>query len=138
MSNAMWFNVAMRCRFCGRITEAHESEMNSYGLSSQYGDEWCKPGDLIIIPDENFDDACIRIRAQQPGEKIGLVELWTCARCGKSDWAKISFIQNGKDWYQFSGAEAVELTPNVMTSVHYISRYYSEDIRIDIERLRKD
>lgn len=134
MSNALWFNVAMRCRFCGGITEAHESEMNSYGLSSEYGDEWRRPGDRLAIPGPNFDDACLRLRALPARGLVHLIELWTCKRCGRQDWAKIALEREGDEHYRFVGAEPTPLTVASLSNVQLISRYYADDILNEAEK----
>lgn len=133
MSNALWFNIAMRCRFCGRITEAHESEMNSYGLSSEYGDEWRRPGDRLAIPGPNFDDACLRLRPLPARGLVHLIELWTCKRCGRPDWARIALEREGDEEYRLIGAEPTALTAEALANVQLISRYYADDILAEAE-----
>jgi hypothetical protein len=121
MSATVWFNAPLHCLNCG-TPHPSDTDLHTQGLNDVGIDRYVAVGDVLPITIEDFEDAYLTLRLPREGETVRALERWSCSACNRTQWAELTFEEAPPSGYRFSGASTVPLEPEVVRSMHFISR----------------
>ncbi|MCP3103045.1 hypothetical protein LZ198_29615 [Myxococcus sp. K15C18031901] len=123
MAHIVWFLAPLTCLHCGAHAGEQETRLHTSDLHRDPESISVRPGELLEVGLQEFDDAYLKLRAPVGTEDVRALEQWGCRVCHWAQWARIVFRYVDSEHYRFISAETVALTPEVVRDAHFISRH---------------
>lgn len=120
---AIWFDAPLTCLSCGGAIDARKTFLHTPHFGSDSTDTHVRPGGVLDVSIDDFQEAYFTVHDPGANPEVRVLEQWRCPLCTRAQWARLEFQRQDAGHYRFVAAEAVPLTPDVVRSVHFVSRW---------------
>lgn len=114
-----YFTAKLKCPHCGVTSEVSMQNKLLY----EFGENTLRVGDhRDSLTTGDFESAFFTLRLPKAGEKIHVLEVWSCPNCHRGNWAEVVFRGQTVE-----SIETVALSRETLNHAHFVTETVDED-----------